>query len=68
MTVKIGAIFRSSQKHVNSGGLKALVGKSILEILLGLSKTFLILIAGRMPFILITDYGCPMRKSPSLHG
>ena len=38
MTVKIGAIFRSSQKHVNSGGLKALVGKSILEILLGLSK------------------------------
>ena len=27
MTVKIGAIFRSSQKHVNSGGLKALVGK-----------------------------------------
>ena len=38
MTVKIGAIFRSSQKHVNSGGLKALVGKKILEILLGLSK------------------------------
>ena len=38
MTVKIGAIFRSSQKHVNSGGLKALVEKKILEILLGLSK------------------------------
>ena len=27
MTVKIGAIFRSSQKHVNCGGLKALVRK-----------------------------------------
>ena len=37
MTVKIGAIFRSSQKHVNSGGLKALVGKKGSR---GLSKTY----------------------------
>ena len=39
MTVKIGAIFRSSQKHVNFGCLKAHVRKKASKILSGKTCT-----------------------------